>query len=462
MAKSRPSKRASQSALKRGSAKSKARAALGSTKGSAARKQLKIALLGFGTVGRSVAKILCQDADSPLLLTHVFNRNVARKKTDALPASIQWTQRIEDVLASDADVMVELIGGLDPAGKWVRRALCAGKSVVTANKLLISESGPELVDLARSMGRRIEFGASVAGGIPAIIGIQEGLAGDKLYRIAGILNGTCNYILTRMEAIGASFQSALKEAQELGFAEADPSSDVDGIDARAKLVILAQAGLGLRVRPEQVLCRPITTVASVDFMYARDLDCTIRQISLAEKIVSPESPRSVHLAGAVQPALIPSDSLMAHAQGSQNIVTAFGEFSGRTVFSGYGAGGDPTAVAVVSDLYAIARSAGAPPGALPKPAQVPDEISGDFTVPHYLRFVVKDRPGIVAALATILAKYGISIDALLQKPGFPHSALSFVMTVESCDSAELNRALEEIAQLDFHVEPPLCLPIFSE
>jgi homoserine dehydrogenase len=473
VAKSRPSKRPhAKTSGKLRQSKASAGAAAGG-KVTPARNQpsaerparLKVALLGYGTVGRSVAKILCQDTDSPLQLAHIYNRNIARKKTDSLPASIRWTERIEDVLASDADVVVELVGGLDPAGDFVRRALRAGKSVVTANKLLISECGPELGDLARSKGCRIEFGASVAGGIPAIIGIQEGLAGDNLYRIAGILNGTCNYILTRMEAIGASFQSALKEAQELGFAEADPSSDVDGIDARAKLVILAQAGLGLRVRAEQILARPITTVASVDFMYARDLDCTIRQISLAEKVASSESdaaPHRVRLAGAVQPALIPSDSLMAHAQGSQNIVTAFGEYSGRTVFSGYGAGGDPTAVAVVSDLYAIARSAGAPPGALPKSARVPDDISGDFTVPHYLRFVVKDRPGIVAALATILAKYGISIDALLQKPGFPHSALSFVMTLESCDSAELNRALEEIARLDFHVEPPLCLPIFSE
>lgn len=469
MAKSRPSKRSnSKSGNKPRESKPPAAGAAVGAAISAARNPLarwKVALLGYGTVGRSVAKILCQDSGGPLLLTHIYNRNVTRKKTESLPAAIRWTENIDDVLSSDADVVVELIGGLDPAGDFVRRALKAGKSVVTANKLLISECGPELGDLARSKGCRIEFGASVAGGIPAIIGIQEGLAGDNLYRIAGILNGTCNYILTRMEAIGASFQAALKEAQELGFAEADPSSDVNGIDARAKLVILTQAGLGLRVRAEQILARPITTIASVDFMYARDLDCTIRQISLAEKITSPKSdgaPHRVRLAGAVQPALIPSDSLMAHAQGSQNIVTSFGEYSGRTVFSGYGAGGDPTAVAVVSDLYAIARSTGAPPGALPKPARVPDEISGDFTVPHYLRFVVKDRPGIVAALATILAKYGISIDALLQKPGFPHSALSFVMTLESCDSAELNRALAEIAQLDFHVEPPLCLPIFSD
>ena len=437
-----------------------------------ASKKLKIGLIGFGTVGRSVAKILCQDSSSPVVLTHVFNRNIERKKIDGLPPHIHWTSKVNDVLSSDCDVVVELIGGLDPARDWARKALRAGKSVVTANKLLISEHGPELADLARKMGRRLEFGASVAGGIPAIIGIQEGLAGDRLFRIAGILNGTCNFILTKMEAAGASFEAALKEAQERGYAEADPSADVDGIDARAKLVILTQAGLRLRVRSEQISCRSISLVQGVDFMYASELKCAIRQISVAQKegllgrrLVEPgrsDASHHVRLAAAVQPALVPAASLIAHAQGPQNIVMATGEYAGRMIFAGYGAGGDPTAVAVISDLYAIARSAGAPPEALPGAAEVPDSVTADFTVPHYLRFVVRDRPGIVASLATILAKYGISIDALLQKPGFPHSALSFVMTVEACDSAELNRALAEIAPLDFHVEPPLCLPIFED
>jgi len=421
-------------------------------------RKLKIGLVGFGTVGRSVAKILSRDVNGPLVLTHIFNRNIEKKKIAGLPEHIRWTSKIGDVLSSDVDVVVELIGGLQPAGDWVRKALRAGKSVVTANKLLISESGPELLDLARKMGKRLEFGASVAGGIPAIIGIQEGLAGDRLYKIAGILNGTCNFILTKMEATGTSFEAALKEAQSLGYAEADPSADVDGIDARAKLVILTQAGLRLRVRSEQILARTISTIESVDFVYARDLDCAIRQISLAQK----DTPQGARLSAAVQPALIPSASLMAHAQGSQNIVTVTGEFGGRVIFSGYGAGGDPTAVAVISDLYAIARSTGAPPELFPGAGETPESVSGDFTVPHYLRFVVRDRPGIVAALATILAKYQISIDALLQKPGFPHSALSFVMTLEPCDSAVLHRALAEISRLDFHVEPPLCLPIFLD
>jgi homoserine dehydrogenase len=311
------------------------------------------------------------------------------------------------------------------------------------------------------MGKRLEFGASVAGGIPAIIGIQEGLAGDHLYKISGIVNGTCNFILTKMEKGGASFDAALKEAQQLGYAEADPSADVDGLDARAKLVILTQAGLRLRVRAEQIPCRSIRLIESVDFTYAGELDCTIRQISLAERIES-KSKGTARLAAAVQPALIPSASLMAHAQGSQNIVTATGEYAGRMIFSGYGAGGDPTAVAVVSDLYAIARNAGAPPEALPGAAEVPSSVTGDFTVPHYLRFIVRDRPGIVAALAAVLAKHEIGIDALLQKPGFPPNALPFVMTVEACDSSTLHRALDEIAHLDFHVKAPLCLPIFVD
>ena len=274
---------------------------------------LKIGLIGFGTVGRSVAKILTADPNGPLRLTHICNRNISAKKIDGLPSDIRWTENADEVLSSGVDVMVELIGGLEPAEGWIRKALQSGKSVVTANKLLISERGAELAELARRMGRRLEYGASVAGGIPAIIGIQEGLAGDRLYRIAGILNGTCNYILTQMEAHGASFDSALKEAQKLGYAEADPTSDVEGYDARAKLVILTQAGLHLRVKNEQIPCRPISLIGDVDFAYVSQLNCTIRQISCAQK----DSSKGLRLSAAVQPALVPLSSLTAHAEGSK-------------------------------------------------------------------------------------------------------------------------------------------------
>jgi homoserine dehydrogenase len=421
-------------------------------------KKLKIALAGFGTVGRSVAKILSQNVNSPFVLTHIFNRNIERKKVDWISPQVRWTERIEDVLGSDADIFVEVVGGLEPAGEWVSKALRAGKSVVTANKLLIADRGAELLRLARQTGRQLQFGASVAGGIPAIIAIQEGIAGDRLYRIAGILNGTCNYILTKMEATGAGFHSALQEAQELGFAEADPSSDVDGYDARAKLVILTQAGLRVNVRSEQILCAPISTIEAVDFGYARELNCTIRQISIAQK----DSTNGLRLLAAVRPTLVPLASLIAHVQRNQNLVIASGEFAGPIVLSGFGAGGDPTAVAVISDLYAIARQSNSARADTGELAEDPQSVSGDFVVPHYVRFVVKDRPGIVAEVASVFARFGISIDALLQKPGYPHSALPFIMTLESCSSSLLDRAIEEIGRLDFHVERPLCLPILSQ
>jgi homoserine dehydrogenase len=421
------------------------------------KKKLKIAVAGFGTVGRSVVKLLCQEANDTFELTHIFNRNVARKKVDWVPASVRWTESIGEVLSSDVDIFVELAGGVKPAGDWIRKALRSGKSVVTANKLLIAESGPELVDLACEEGRRLEYGASVAGGIPAIIGIQEGLSGDRLYRIAGVLNGTCNFILTKMEAEGASFAAALKEAQELGYAEADPTSDVEGYDARAKLVILTQAGLRVRVRSEQIPCWPISSVEAVDFAYARELNCTIRQISLAKK----DTEDGLTVSAFVRPALVPLSSLIAHVEGSKNLVMATGQYAGQMVFSGYGAGGDPTAVAVVSDLYSIART-GASPGGSSVAVETPKEVSGAYTAPYYLRFVVKDRPGIIAAVATVLSRYGIGIDAVLQRPGYPHSALPFIITLETCRSAMLGCALQEINRLDFHVEPVLCMPIILD
>jgi homoserine dehydrogenase len=421
------------------------------------REKLKVAIAGFGTVGKSVAKLLGQEAGAAFELTHIFNRDVARKKVDWVPESVQWTENIDAVISSDIDILVELAGGVKPAGDWIRKALRAGKSVVTANKQLIAESGPELIEAARVAGRRLEFGASVAGGIPAIMGIQEGLAGDRLFKIAGVLNGTCNFILTKMEATGASFEAALREAQELGYAEADPTNDVEGYDARAKLVILAQAGLRLRLLSEQIPCWPISAVEAIDFAYARELNCTIRQISLAKK----ETEDGLSVRAFVRPAVVPASSLVAHVEGSKNLVMATGQYSGQMVFSGFGAGGDPTAVAVVSDLYSIARSGAAPASNL-HDIETPKDVSGEFTAPYYLRFVVKDRRGIIAAIATILSRYGIGIDAVLQRPGHPHSALPFIITLDSARSAMLGCALQEINRLDFHVQPVLCMPILVD
>jgi homoserine dehydrogenase len=384
-------------------------------------------------------------------LTHIFNRDVERKKVGGLPPDVQWTDRIEDIMDSGADMIVELMGGLEPAEQWVRNALERGKSVVTANKQLIAHCGAELLSLARARGRCLYFGASVAGGIPVLSALQEGLAGDRLYRVCGILNGTCNYILGKVESAGIAFETALREAQEAGFAEADPTDDIEGYDARAKLTILAYAGLGSRVRTEEIDCRSIREVDAVDFAYARQINCTIRQISRAEV-------HGKRLLAAVGPALVPLESPLARVQGSRNLVMATGEYGGETVFSGYGAGGNPTAVAVVSDLLAIAQTSDQP-SYYGEVAVVNRRVSSDFAGPHYVRFTVHDRPGIIAELGVIFGTHGIDIDAVLQQAGFPKDRLTFVVTLESCGTATAALALEEIAALDFHVVPPLLLPV---
>lgn len=411
-----------------------------------------VALLGFGTVGSSVAKILCERSNTRLRLTHIFNRNVARKKVDWLPASVQWTEIIDDVLSSDAEIVVELMGGLQPAEDWIRRALAAGKSVVTANKQLIARCGPDLMSLARQMKGQIQFGASVAGGVPVISGLHEGLAGDELFEIRGILNGTCNYILNQIEANGLAFASALREAQELGFAEADPTEDIDGLDARAKLAILARVGLHSSVKVENILARSISAIDAIDFEYAKQLGCTIRQISWAKL-------EEGQLFAAVQPALVELSSPLARVEGSQNLVVATGKYGGETVFGGHGAGGHPTAVAVVSDILAIASSKQAETTHTDQPIETTPMVTADFTAKHYLRFLVHDRPGIIAALATILAECHINIDAVLQKPGCPKSHLPFLITLEECKAAVVEEALRRINVLDFLVQPCLHLPI---
>lgn len=415
---------------------------------------LNVALAGFGTVGSSVAKILTEHPVPGLRLTHIFNRNVARKKSASLPGDIRWTENIQDVLSSDADILIELIGGLSPAGDWIRSALKAGKSVVTANKQLMAHHGPELLELARSCNRHLAFGASVAGGVPVISGLQEGLGGDDLFKIYGILNGTCNYILSQIDAKGVTFAAALEQAQRLGFAEADPTDDVDGFDARAKLVILARVGLRSSAPPANVVCRSIRPIDSIDFAYARQLGCTIRQISWAERMGD-------ELFAAVQPALVPTSSPLASVEGGQNLVLSTGKFGGETVFAGHGAGGNPTAVAVVSDLITIARAKHWGSNGLAEAVAVSRKVTSIYTARHYLRFTVHDKPGIIAAIASILSDCGINIDSVLQKPGYPASSLPFVITLESCSSSLVEKALEQLAKLDFLVQPCLHLPILA-
>jgi len=411
-------------------------------------RALRIALFGFGTVGSSVARILVESAPEGLHLTHIFNRGVARKKVDWVPAGVVWWDDAEAVLASDVDVVVELAGGLDPAGGWVRKALAAGKSVVTANKKLIAFHGVELEKLAAQNGGHLKYGAAVAGGIPVIPGLEQGLAGDRIERIEGILNGTCNFILSKMEE-GAEYAPVLAEAQAKGYAEADPTEDVGGFDARAKLAILMRLAMRVAVDPEEIEPRPITTISAVDFSYARDLGCTIRQVARAEQ-------GSGRIAATVGPMLVEKRSPLAWSRGTENMVILTGHYGGDVVFSGHGAGGHPTAVAVVSDLLALAHGS-----RRVEIAASAASLSGEFEVPHYIRFLVDDRPGIVAEITGALAKEHINIRAIVQKPGYPQHALPFVVTVEPCKSSALKRALEGIRCMDCMIEEPLDLQMLE-
>ncbi len=398
-----------------------------------------------------MARILCERGDGSLKLTHICNRNVERKKQAWVPADVIWTDDVSSVLKSDVDIVIELIGGLSPAEQIVRSALESGKSVVTANKQLIARHGPALLQLAASKGCQVEFGASVAGGVPVLPALRTGLCGDRLHGIAGILNGTCNYILSRIENARIPFSEALEEAQARGYAEADASEDLDGGDARAKLAILALAGLHTRVEPETIRARTIRAVDAVDFDYAAELGCTIRQISRADL-------KEDTLFAEVGPCLVAADSPFGRVQRNLNLVLTSGQYGGDMAFLGAGAGGDPTAVAVVSDLMFLAQGVAAGKKDVANYVSGPN-ISCDFETAWYLRFFVRDQPGIVARLAQILAAHHLNIDALLQKPGFDKASLPFVITLEPCHDSLLLPALHEMAGLEFSIRPCLCLPI---
>jgi homoserine dehydrogenase len=395
-----------------------------------------------------VARILVESRPEGIELTHIYSRSLERRRVDWVPSSVTWTDDADAVLAADVDVIVELAGGLEPAGGWMRRALEAGKSVVTANKKLIAYQGAELERLAAAKGGHLKYGAAVAGGIPVIPGLEQGLAGDCIERIEGILNGTCNFILSKMEA-GAEYAPVLAEAQAKGYAEADPTEDVGGFDARAKLAILMRLALRVEVDPEEIVPRPITSITAVDFSYARDLGCTIRQVARAEQARG-------QVAATVGPMLIDLRSPLAWSRGTENMVILTGRYGGDVVFSGHGAGGHPTAVAVVSDLLALAHGS-----RRVELAVVPAQVSAEFEVPHFIRFLVDDRPGIVHEITGALAKERINIRAIVQKAGYPHHALPFVVTVEPCKSSVLQRALASIKTMDCLLEEPLDLQMLE-
>ena len=429
-------------------------------------QEINIGMVGLGNIGTGTLGILAENAEQ-IALKLGFRLRV-RIVCDLLIESKQVPEQLGEVARTrdwrevtahpEVDIVTELVGGTTVAREIVNTAIENKKSVVTANKELIGLYGAEIWDRAIAAGVNVAMEASVAGGIPIHAVLREGISGDRITALYGILNGTCNYILTEIENRGAAFDDVLAEAQRRGYAEADPSADVDGGDARSKLAILAALAFGEKITPSDIFTEGIRRISPVDFQYAQRLGHTIRLICAAR-----QTPQGLILS--VRPALIPKDTILAQVHGSYNAVWVRGHYGEDSFYYGRGAGPRPTGVAVVSDLMRVAREirSGSPERVSP----FAHERLGEYKpIPvtlqkraYFLRFRVDDQPGIIASLSRILADKNILIEAVLQLPSESKRDLPFVITVEPSSEQAIREAVETMSGLDFMVEPPLALPI---
>lgn len=422
----------------------------------------RIALAGLGTVGRAVVRQLREDSarlretsGSELELSLIFDRSHHAKDLSTLAPGVAVTDSIDEFLASPADIIVELIGGTDPADRIIREGLQKQKAVVTANKQLMAESGGQYLELAEKREAYLGFEASVAGGIPILRLLRRSLVADRILSIRGILNGTCNFILSEMAETKREFGDVLAQAQELGYAEADPSLDISGRDTADKLTILAALAFGRWAKPEQVTTQGISEIDPVDFLYANRLGTTIRMLGVASR-------GEKNLSMWVGPSLIDEQLTLSKISGVVNAVEVTGARLGSALFSGEGAGGNPTAVSVVADILNAARwrqgkTVFSAPQA--KNGGDADDFSPLESWPFYIRFFIRDQPGIIAKLAEILARRQINIDSVLQESWHERDNLPFVISVDPTPLPALEKALSEMSSLDFINTPPLALPI---
>ena len=423
-----------------------------------------LGVIGLGTVGVGTLRVLLEHRREiqrrlgcKLELKAICSRTIHKRDLAWLHQPVKltpdWKQVVHD---PEVDIVVELVGVINTSRAIAFAVLGAGKHLVTANKQLVAEYGVDLVKRSRASRVNLGIEACVAGGTPVLHAIREGLAGENFEAVYGILNGTTNYILTEMERRGCSFAAALSEAQASGYAEPDPTFDVEGYDARYKIAILSMLCFGHAVRVDEIPVEGITRIEQVDFAYARRLGHTIRLIAGARR----RTPSRLEIS--VRPLMIPSDSRLANVLGATNGVLLVGSKGGNTTITGRGAGGEPTGVAILSDVVEIARgmiSGGAGSTPLGYETWSPARIAslGDNPVATYLRLVVRDRPGILARVCTVLARHRINIDSVLQEPGCPKKQLPFVMTLEATREKHVRRAVREIARLPFMAQAPLLL-----
>lgn len=419
---------------------------------------VKVGLLGLGTVGGGTVSVLSRNAEE---IARRAGRGIqishaAAKEYNA--EAITGLDKIETI-SDDAfavvddpevEIIIELIGGYSPAKELVLAAIENGKHVVTANKALIAVHGNEIFVAAQKKGVTVAFEAAVAGGIPIIKAMREGLAANQIQWAAGIINGTCNFILTEMSEKGRDFNSVLKEAQELGYAEADPSFDVEGIDAAHKLTIIGSIAFGIPLQFEKTYIEGITTIEQQDVIYAAELGYRIKHLGITRKTENGIEMR-------VHPTLIPHRRLIANVDGVMNAVLVKGDAVGPTLYYGAGAGSEPTASAVIADVIDIVRALTSDPeNRVPHLAFQPNELSDTSILPmeevetaYYLRMQAIDRPGVLAEVTAILGDLGISIEAILQKePEEGASHVPIIFLTQRVQEKNMNEAIEKIKNLD--------------
>ncbi len=417
---------------------------------------VKIGILGLGTVGCGTVNVLARNAQEisrragrEIKIVQASARDIGKQRP-CVTHGIQLVQNPQEVVRNpEIEIIVELIGGYEPARALVLEAISLGKHVVTANKALIAVHGNEIFTAAQKKGVMVTFEAAVAGGIPIIKAIREGLAGNRIEWLAGIINGTSNFILTEMRDKGAEFADVLKEAQRLGYAEADPTFDVEGVDAAHKLTILAAIAFGIPLKFKQAYVEGITPITRVDIAYAEELGYRLKLLGIARR-----TDGGIELR--VHPTLIPERRLIANVDGAMNAVLVKGDAVGPTLFYGAGAGAEPTASAVVADLVDVVRTLTVDPNhRVPHLAFQPDAMVDlpilsieDVDTSYYLRLHVLDKPGVLADVTRILADLSISIEAILQKePHAGEDTVPVIILTQRVRERNMNAAIARIEKL---------------
>ena len=415
---------------------------------------MKVAVLGCGSVGSQVVRLLAEQADdlearvgAPVELVGVAVRRIDAPREVDVPAGLLTTDAAGLVARDDVDLVVEVIGGIEPARALILSALEHGKSVVTANKALLAEDGPTLFDAAEKADRDLYYEAAVAGAIPILRPLRESLAGDRVTRVLGIVNGTTNFILDRMDTSGAGFHEALEEAQELGYAEADPTADVEGFDAAAKAAILASLAFHTRVTAADVHREGISDVTAADIASAREMNAVVKLLAIAE-LVSPGATGEQAVAVRVHPAMIPRSHPLASVRGAYNAVFVESEAAGQLMFYGPGAGGAPTASAVLGDLVTVARNRLAHTRGAGESAYADRRVlpMGDTVTRYHVAIDVDDRAGVLAAVATAFADHGVSIQTVRQEGRGADAQL--VVVSHAATDAQLSATVAALREMD--------------